>query len=248
MSSEESSPFRDRAPLATADALEILRTAEMEILGRMPHSSNATFLVDLSIDGEIVAQTIYKPRQGERPLWDFPSGLCQREAAAFELADGLGWDIIPPTVVRDGPLGEGSAQLFIPARFEEHYFTLQDDERYDLAFRKLCLFDYVSNNTDRKSGHCLVDHHDHIWGIDNGLSFHSEFKLRTVLWDFAGQDIEHELRTDLANLAEAGLPDELVTKLDPFEHEAALTRLHALLREGTYPIDPTGHRYPWPLV
>ena len=215
----------------------------------MPHSSNATFLVDLVVDQEEpTAQAIYKPRQGERPLWDFPSGLCQREAAAFELALALGWDIIPPTIVTDGPLGEGSVQLFVPARFEEHYFTLQDDERYDESFRKLCLFDYVANNTDRKSGHCLVDRDDHIWGIDNGLSFHAEFKLRTVLWDFAGESIAPALRDDLVALAERGLPSALTDKLDTFETEATLTRLHALIREGTYPIDPTGHRWPWPLL
>jgi uncharacterized repeat protein (TIGR03843 family) len=230
------------------EAREILLTGEVELLGRMPWSSNGTFLVESCL-GDDSMQAVYKPRQGERPLWDFPSGLCQREVAAYELSAALGWDLIPLTVLRgDGPLGEGSMQRFVDADFEQHYFTLLEDDRHHDAFRRLCVFDLLANNTDRKSGHVLVDADDHIWGIDNGLSFHHEFKLRTVIWDFAGEPIPEELVRDVSRLLETGLPESLVRTLDPFERDALQTRARAVVAEGTFPVDATGRRYPWPLV
>jgi uncharacterized repeat protein (TIGR03843 family) len=112
----------------------------------------------------------------------------------------------------------------------------------------MAVFDIVSNNTDRKGGHCLVDGDGHIWGIDNGLSFHAEFKLRTVIWDFAGDEIDESTLADLEALVETGLPDAVASKLGTFERDAVLTRARAVLREGVLPHDPTGRRYPWPLV
>jgi uncharacterized repeat protein (TIGR03843 family) len=241
------SPFRSRPPIATPRALDLLADGEIEVLGRMPYSSNATFLVDVCHDG-LLAQGIYKPHRGERPLWDFPSGLFTREAAAFELAAWLGWDLVPPTVVRDGPLGEGSLQLFVPSRFEEHYFTLRERDEHLDALQRLCVFDIVSNNTDRKSGHVLLGEDDRVWAIDNGLSFHAEFKLRTVIWDFAGDAIPNAIRDDVVRLLDEGLPEAVGARLDTFERDAVLTRARAVVREGRFPIDHSGRRYPWPLV
>ncbi|CAN5577314.1 SCO1664 family protein [soil metagenome] len=228
-------------------ALELLTRADMQIEGRMPWSSNATFLVDLCHEGA-TAKAVYKPERGERPLHDFPGGLGRREEAAYLLSEALGWGLVPPTIQRDGPLGEGSVQLFVPADFEQHYFTLHEDPVHHDALRAICAFDLVANNTDRKSGHCLLGLDGRIHAIDNGLSFHAEFKLRTVIWEFAAEAIPEPLLDDLAALVEQGLPKPLASLLDPFERDALLTRAGALLRARRFPTDPTGRRYPWPLV
>jgi uncharacterized repeat protein (TIGR03843 family) len=241
-------PFRDREPLTAADALEILETAEIDVLGRMPYSSNATFLVDLRVGDDVPAQAIYKPEQGERPLWDFPDQLYKREVAAFLLSEQLGWGHVPPTVAVEGPLGIGSLQLFVPADFEEHYFTLLDDRHHHQAFKEVCAFDLVANNTDRKGGHLLLGTDGEIHAIDNGLSFHSEFKVRTVIWDFAGEQLPEHVRQALADFVDAGIVPELAALLDPFERDALTARARALMVEGCFPHDPTGRRYPWPMV
>ncbi len=245
---EDESPFRSRDPLTTEAALAILNNAEITVLGRMPYSSNATFLVDLELDGEVPAQAIYKPEAGEQPLWDFPGSLYRREVGAFLLSEQLGWGHVPPTVVADGPAGIGSLQLFIPAIFDEHYFTLLEDEQYHEAFKEICAFDFVSNNTDRKGGHILLGEDGELWAIDNGLSFHQEFKLRTVIWDFAGNDLSQAVANGLTGLLETGLSNELKELLDPFERDAVTTRARSMLHAGIYPTDPTGRRYPWPMV
>jgi uncharacterized repeat protein (TIGR03843 family) len=227
---------------------DVLRRGEVEIVGRMPWSSNATFLVEACLDGA-TARGIYKPHAGERPLWDFPDGLYRREVAAYELSAALGWEVVPLTIVRDDlPHGVGSLQRFVDADFEQHYFTLLDDEATHDQLRRMAVFDIVSNNTDRKGGHCLVDADGHVWGIDNGLSFHAEFKLRTVIWDFAGDPVDPALLADLEGLVEAGLPDTVGSLIGTFERDAVLTRARAVVREGALPHDPTGRRYPWPLV
>ena len=133
------------------------------------------------------AQAIYKPVRGERPLWDFEPGLHKREAAAYRLSEAMGFGVVPPTVLRDdGPLGEGSLQWFVAADHREHYFTIAE-QRPDLhpQLRDIAVLDVVANNTDRKSGHCLLAG-DRVWAIDNGLCFAPDFKLRTVIWEFAG--------------------------------------------------------------
>lgn len=245
----DESPFRSRPPMPTSDALALLERADIELLGRMPYSSNGTFLVDLTEDnGEVPAQAIYKPERGEQPLWDFPPSLYKREVAAFLLSEQLGWGHVPPTIVVDGPLGIGSLQLFVPAVFEEHYFTMLEDETKHAAFRQICAFDIVANNTDRKSGHVLLGEDGELHAIDNGLSFHAEFKLRTVIWDFANELIPTEVRHSLENLMDEGLHDDLAALLDPFERDAVLARARVLAVEGSFPDDPTGRRWPWPMV
>jgi uncharacterized repeat protein (TIGR03843 family) len=225
----------------------VLRHGEVSIVGRMPWSSNATYLSDVTC-GDDVVRAIYKPRRGERALWDFPSGLDHREVAAYELSEALGWDLVPLTLRRDGPLGIGSVQRFIDADFEQHYFTLLEDEANHDQLRAMCAFDIVGNNTDRKSGHCLLGLDGRIRGIDHGLMFHHEFKLRTVIWEFGGEPIPASLLAPIDALAEGGLPDALASLLDPFERDALRTRARALVRAGCFPIDETGRRYPWPLV
>jgi uncharacterized repeat protein (TIGR03843 family) len=229
------------------DALELLSVGEVEVLGRMPWSSNATFLTEVRCGPEL-ARAIYKPRRGERPLWDFPPGLDVREVAAYELSEALGWGVIPTTIRREGPLGEGSFQLFIDADFEQHYFTLYEDEIHHPQLQTICAFDLLANNTDRKSGHCLLAEDGRIYGIDNGLSFHHEFKLRTVIWEFGGAPVPASLLSSISSLVSVGLPPVFGELLDPFERDAVLARAGALLSAGCFPIDESGRRYPWPLV
>ena len=227
-------------------ALTILREGEMELEGRMPWSSNATFLVRLKHELGC-AGAIYKPHRGERPLWDFPTGLFHREIAAWELSEGLGWRLVPPTIRRDGLHGEGSVQLFIDADFEQHHFTLVEDSVHHEQLRRMAIFDVVANNTDRKSGHCLLAGDGHIWGIDHGLCFSAEFKLRTVIWEFQGEPIPDRELADLGRL-EHGLPESLTDLLDRDECSALYQRIFYLLETKRLPTDDTGRRYPWPLV
>ena len=230
-----------------AAAATVLQNGDVEVLGRMPWSSNATYLCEVHCGADAV-RAIYKPRRGERPLWDFPSGLDHREVAAYELSEALGWDLVPLTILRDGPLGPGSVQRFVDADFEQHYFTLYEDVANHDQLRAMCAFDLVGNNTDRKSGHCLLGLDGRIRGIDHGLMFHHEFKLRTVIWEFGGEPVPAPLLEAVDRLAEADLPDRLAALLDPFERDAVRARARALVRAGCFPIDETGRRYPWPLV
>ncbi len=248
----------DERPAAAQEAL--LAAADLVILGRMPWSSNATFLCELWPAGSRpdagldkagpgpLGRAIYKPHRGERPLWDFPDGLYRREVAAYDLACAVGWDVVPPTIVRDGPFGPGSLQWFIEADFDQHYFTLLEDEETHAQLRRMAVFDLVANSTDRKGGHVLVDRDRHLWGIDNGLCLHAEFKLRTVIWDFAGEPLPSELADDLDCFLCAPVPAAVAAILDPFERDALHTRARALLSDGRLPTDPTGRRFPWPLV
>jgi uncharacterized repeat protein (TIGR03843 family) len=227
--------------------LPLLRAGEVEILGRMPWSSNGTFLVTVD-DGLDRAQAVYKPEATERPLWDFPPGLWRREVATFVLARGLGWPVVPPTVARDGPLGTGSLQLFVPARFEEHYFTIRDERGDDPALQQLGVLDLIANNTDRKGGHVLVARDGRIWGIDHGLNFHVEAKLRTVLWDWAGDRIPVGLTDAVASWVERDGAAALTDLLGPDEVEATRSRARHVLAAGRFPTDRTGRQHPWPLV
>ena len=228
--------------------VEVLLRGDLEVRGRMPWSSNGTYLTAVCHDGT-TADAVYKPRRGERPLWDFPDGLYKREVAAYELSEQLGWGLVPITVLRsEGPMGEGSLQQFVPADFEQHYFTLYEDESTHERLRSICAFDLVANNTDRKSGHCLLGEDGQIYAIDNGLSFHHEFKLRTVIWEFGGEPVPEAILEDLARLVDEGLSPPLIALLDTFERDALVTRAAALVREGRFPVDRSGRRYPWPLV
>jgi hypothetical protein len=220
------------------------------MLGRLPWSSNATFLVNLaSPAGEMLA--VYKPERGERPLWDFPTGsLARREAAAYAVSESLGWGIVPDTVLRDGPIGFGMLQRFVEHDPEEHYFTLLD--RHRDAFRRVATFDVVINNADRKGGHCLLDPDGVVRGIDHGVSFHVHWKLRTVIWEFAGERIPGDDLSALERLC-AALGGSLATVLRPLlaadEVDAIGRRVQRLLESGVLPAaDPGAHAYPWPLV
>ena len=228
--------------------LTLLTEGSVELVGQIARSSNATFLVELG-HGDDTAQAIYKPMAGERPLSDFEPGLHRRERAAYLLSASLGWGMVPPTVIReDAPLGVGSLQWFIDCDFSEHYFTLAaEDPSTHPAMARMALFDYVANNTDRKSGHVLRGGDGRIWGIDHGLCFSAVFKLRTVIWDFAGEAIPAALLADIAPLADA-VPDEVAALLDDDETAALKRRVRCILRDGTLPVDLTGMRYPWPLV
>jgi uncharacterized repeat protein (TIGR03843 family) len=230
-----------------ADVREILTRGELTVKGRLPWSSNATFLVEAALD-ETCALGVYKPERGERPLWDFPSGLFRRELAAWHLSEALGWALVPLTIERDGPYGPGSLQRFIDADFEQHYFTLREDEAHHDGLKRICAFDLVANNADRKSGHCLLAPDGAIYGIDNGLCFHVEPKLRTVIWDFGDEPVPPALLRDLERLAASPLPEALGQLLDAQECQALLRRARALLKTKKFPVDTGGRRYPWPLV
>ena len=227
--------------------LELLRHGDVEVKGRLPWSSNGTFLVSVCLDGD-ESVAVYKPLRGERPLWDYPSGLYRREVAVYLVSEALGWGLVPETVVRDdGPLGPGSLQRFVPSHFEEHYFTMLERPELHDALKEICLFDLVINNGDRKSGHCLRGEDGRIWAIDHGLCLHEEPKLRTVIWDFAGQPVPSERLDDVARLA-AEPPAELASLLHPDEIDALATRANAVLRHPVFPAIRSARAYPWPLV
>jgi uncharacterized repeat protein (TIGR03843 family) len=231
-----------------AQLTELLSTGSIEIEGRMPWSSNNTFLVTVA-DGGSKVPAIYKPGRGERPLWDFPDGLYRREVAAYELSEGLGWGFVPPTVeVDDGPLGAGSLQLFVDADFEQHYFTLLEDPTHHRVLKRMATFDALANNADRKGGHCLIDADGRIWGIDHGLCFHVQPKLRTVIWDFAGDPIDPSDAEDIEQLLGRGLIDRLRALLNPEECRAVEKRARRLVDERRLPEPRTDHPFPWPLV
>jgi uncharacterized repeat protein (TIGR03843 family) len=227
--------------------LELLRRGEMEIKGRMPWSSNGTYLVHLALDEEEGA-AVYKPHRGERPLWDYPTGLYRREVAVYVVSEALGWGLVPETVLRDdGPLGQGSLQRFVPAHFEEHYFTMLERPELHDTLKAICLFDLVVNNGDRKSGHCLRGDDGQVWAIDHGLCLHEEPKLRTVIWDFAGQPLPPGRLADVARLA-AAPPPALAALLEPAELDALAARAAAVARRRTFPAITSARAFPWPLV
>ena len=251
------------SPDELIDPIAFLQRADVELEGRMPWSSNATFLATLALDdvartdnstGRVVQQAIYKPVRGERPLWDFEPGLHRRERAMYLLSEHLGFGLVPPTVIRDGPLGEGSYQWFVAADHTEHYFTMfeQRPHLHD-RFRDLVVLDVLANNTDRKSGHCLLqvgdtDADDRVWAIDNGLCFSAPFKLRTVIWEFAGENIDEHVLDRVAPLVER-IPVEVAEHLEADELAAMQRRATKLVTERVFPSEDGSYRsYPWPLV
>ncbi len=249
-SDAESISFEYSATIAPGDAemTELLNRGSIEILGLMPWSSNGTYLVQVT-RGSDHAPAIYKPERGERPLWDFPGSLWKREVATYELSLLPGLGSVPTTVARvSAPMGCGSVQAFVPALFSEHYFTLRDRPELTTQLKALCVLDLIANSADRKGGHCLIDDQNQIWGIDNGLSFHEEPKLRTVIWDFAGESLPNSAAESLANLLDCGLSPELQQLLTATEQQATLQRAQNVLAQGYFPHDETGRSYPWPLV
>ncbi len=240
--------------LPANDVLTIIEQGTLGVQGLMPYSSNYTLLVSLDYAGETLL-AVYKPRRGERPLWDFPRGtLYQREVAAFVVDAFLGFDLVPPTVVRDGPYGVGAVQLFIPSDPEEHLFTMQREGCYHDELLQLAAFDCVINNADRKSGHCLKGFDNRLWAIDHGIAFHVEDKLRTVLWDFVGMHFPDDVRAALNTLhrclteRRAPVVKQLCNLLSPDELHAMHERVELLLLGGTYPEPGPGPNVPWPPV
>jgi uncharacterized repeat protein (TIGR03843 family) len=233
--------------------LHLLTNGEIEVEGLIPWSSNATLLVTVR-DDELSTLAVYKPQGGERPLWDFDYGtLGLREVAAHLVCEALGWSMIPPTVLRQGPHGLGSVQFFVHAREDAHFFTIQNEPAYREDLQRLAAFDVIANNADRKSGHCLVDSQGRLWAIDNALTFHAEPKLRTVIWVFAGQPLPDGILADLQALhdvlaGDSQLGQALDHLLDEREVKAFHRRLEQLIEDGQFPDPGEGRVLPWPLV
>jgi hypothetical protein len=232
--------------------VDVLARAEVTDCKLLPSGSNYVFLVSLSDEQAGAGLGVYKPRRGEAPLWDFPDGtLYRRELASYLLAQDLGWGFIPPTVVRDGPYGIGSVQLFITNDPSANFFTLRDS--HEAEMRRIALFDAIANNADRKGGHCLLGGDGLIWGIDHGLTFHVTNKLRTVIWDYSEEPITPELLADLAGLAArlssgAVIRKTLTGLLDPAEVAALAGRIEELLGRPVYPRPGMRRAVPWPPV
>ena len=240
---------QDRGLTGTSLEASDLLEGDLELLGLMPGASNYTFLARLG-ESDPDRLVVYKPRRGEAPLWDFPSGtLCQREVAAFEVCRAAGFGFVPPTVLRDGPVGMGSVQAFVDHDFDCTAFDLYETNEGDL--RRIALFDLVVNNADRKGGHVFPDFDGKVWAIDHGICFHVEPKLRTVLWDFAGQPIPQGDRACLRQLKTAvrgHLGERLGELLDPAELGIFRRRLEAVLAAEAYPDPGPGRSFPWPPV
>ncbi len=231
------------------DLERLLSTGTITVLGRIRGSSNQALLVEL--DGpEGSVHACYKAEAGERALWDFPEGLWRREVAAYELDRLAGTDLVPPTVARaDAPFGPGSLQLWIERAEDEHYFSLRGRVEHADFFERLAAFDVVANNADRKAGHILLAD-GRLWAIDNGLCFHDEDKLRTVIWDFAGQPISLAVRQALTSVLEADR-SRLGALLSASELAGVGARAAELLDAGRFPEpdeDADYPPYPWPLI
>ncbi|MEV8503256.1 SCO1664 family protein [Actinoplanes sp. NPDC051475] len=263
--------------LAEDEALELLSRGTMEVEGRLVDASNTTLRAEISLDG-LTARCVYKPVQGERPLWDFPDGtLAGREVSAFLVSQATGWGLVPPTILRDGPLGPGACQLwidepedadsligFVPA-YDVPAGWLpvasardEDGDAYALAhaddprLSHLAVLDAVINNADRKGGHVLYAPGGRILGVDHGVSFHVENKLRTVLWGWTGRPLPPESVEVLTRLdAELGgaLRERLEEHLTVSEVQHAQLRVRRLLRGGRFPKPPRDWpAVPWPPV
>lgn len=233
-------------------ATRLLFQGDVTLVGQILDSSNAIFLARVD-DGDLSALAIYKPCRGETPLWDFCRGtLCRREVAAYMVSQALGWPLVPPTVLRDGPAGPGALQLYIESDPEANYFTLREQHASHLL--PVALFDVLTNNADRKGGHLLLDTWGRIWAIDNALTFHPQPKLRTVIWDFAGEMIPDDYLDDLRHLQECLAPGStlhqaLATLLIEDEIAALQARLASLLESSTLPYPaPDRRQVPWPMI
>jgi uncharacterized repeat protein (TIGR03843 family) len=233
----------------SSQELDLLSRGLVEIEGRFSNSSNATFLVRVELDGDSML-AVYKPEAGERPLWDFPPGLWRREVAASVLSEHLGLGLVPLTIAReDLPAGPGSIQRYVDEDPEQHFFTLRDHAEHEPTLRALAAFDVVANNSDRKSGHVLAAEGS-LWAIDHGLCFHAEDKLRTVIWDYAGDPLDDEVRAGIERLL-IEVPASLLDLLSGAEVDATLHRARTLLELGELPVpdeDAPYPPYPWPLI
>lgn len=251
VSPEAAEPEPASVAVTLQQVLETLMLGEIRLVGRLPYGSNDTFLVTAHHQ-QWVLPAVYKPTQGEQPLWDFPHGtLAHREVAAFLLSEALGWGIVPPTALRESEFGIGSVQFFIECDPERHYFNFTEDERQQLPWA--AVFDVLANNADRKGGHLLLDGQGQMWLIDHGLCFHESPKLRTVIWDFAGQSLPERFLQDIRRVAgmfdkAGGLAEQLAGYLSESERGALLVRLQNLLAVPQMPFPKGNRSYPWPPV
>ena len=257
---------------------DLLTHGELTVRGRIREASNAALYCTISHDGR-EASCIYKPVAGERPLWDFPDGnLARREVAAYEVSEATGWGLVPPTVLREGPYGEGMVQLWIEVSPEAELLALVDGEEPEAGWkaigfaevgdgqtallvhadderlRRLAVLDAVINNADRKGGHLLPTADGRLYAIDHGVTFNTENKLRTLLWGWAGEPLEPEAVDVLKALQESlGAEGALATRLSglitPAELDATRARVAVLLETGKHP-EPSGEwpAIPWPPV
>ncbi|MET9111554.1 SCO1664 family protein [Streptomyces zhihengii] len=274
-------PAPERIPtgsVSAADALTLLTEGELTVRGQVREASNAVLYCTVSLDGT-EAHCVWKPVAGERPLWDFPDGtLAQREVAAYELSEATGWGLVPPTVLREGPYGQGMAQLWVEADPAAELLALVDGPEPgdgwkavgladvgegrtallvhadDPRLRRLAVLDAVINNGDRKGGHLLPTADGTLYAIDHGVTFNTDDKLRTLLWGWAGEPLTGEATEALTAvtgaLAEgAPLATRLAQLLTAAEITALRGRVGALLRSGTHP-EPSGEwpAIPWPPV
>ncbi len=237
--------------LRVDEALALLQAGELSIEGRVVDASNATFYCAVSADG-VSAAAVYKPVAGERPLWDFPEGtLAEREVAAYEVSAATGWGIVPPTVYRDGPAGPGMVQLWVDT--DETVDLARFMRRRDLErLREIAVLDAVINNADRKGGHLLPTVEGHVYGVDHGVTFNVEDKLRTVLWQWAGARLPGgtcEALTRVRAELDAGLGERLGELLTRREVGRTRSRIDRLLSTGRHP-EPSGDwpPVPWPPI
>ena len=229
-----------------------LQDGTLDLKGQFLFGSNYTFFANLVYEAQTFP-VVYKPSRGERPLWDFPvKSLAKREVAAYLVSEALGWGLVPPTVYRrKGPLGAGSVQLFIEHNPNYHFFTFEEDDKQRL--RPSAAFDLLINNADRKGGHIIRDSANHLWLIDHGICFHVEDKLRTVLWEFAGEEIPAPLQDDIRRLEEnlkvkGDTWQQLKACLRVGEISALKNRASHLLKNPVFPFPTTRMAYPWPPV
>jgi uncharacterized repeat protein (TIGR03843 family) len=238
----------ERAVLDLDGAMRLLRDGELEIEGRLVDASNATLFCTASLDG-VAAAVVYKPVQGERPLWDFPDGtLAGRELAAYLVSQATGWDVVPPTVLREGPFGTGMCQLWVDV---DESVDLVELARSDHpALRRMAVFDAVVNNADRKGGHLLPTAAGHVHGVDHGVCFSAEDKLRTLLWQWRGRSLPEEALEVLGRVRaelEGPLAEQLADHLTRTEVRATIARVDRLLTTARYPLPSQDWpAIPWP--
>lgn len=235
------------------DVVELLKTSEIGEIGLHPDGSNYVFIVRLETDlgGDVPLLGVYKPQSGERPLRDFPRGLHRRERASYVLSRALGWPAIPPTVIRDGPHGEGSVQLFIHADTNETYFTMRDEQSEQ--FEPIAGFDILVNNADRKGSACLKDADGKVWAIDQGLTFNPRARVRTVMFEFCGRPFSPYLVESLERLRPqlaggTGPGADLSEVLSADDLAGLCERIDRLLEKPVFPMLDEYHNVPWPLV
>ncbi len=236
------------------DAERLLLDSDVEEYALLAAGSNYVFLLTLHHPEAGSGYAVYKPRRGEAPLMDFPDGtLYKREYAAYLVSEALGWHLVPPTIIRSDGLeqGPGAVQLFIEHDPSQHFFTLRDG-RID-EMKRIAVFDWLTNNADRKGGHCILALDGRIWCIDQGLTFHTDEKLRTVIWDFQGQAVPDHLLAELQSFGErlqsdAALRDSLLALLSPSEIDRLDERVRLIDQARVFPGPPPWRPYPWPMI